>query len=43
MATSIVGRDPAFSLEEYAGGMPYKDIGMRDRVVGALRKAGLPD
>ena len=43
IAERIVGRDPAFSLSQYAGGMPYKDTDVRDRIVDALRAAGLPE
>ena len=41
-AEEIVARDPMFRLSDYSENLPYKNPEMRERVVGALSKAGLP-
>jgi TolB-like protein len=43
IAESIIGQDPSFSLSKYSESLPYKDSAALERVVGALRKAGLPE
>ncbi len=43
VAENIIGQDPSFSLAKYAGSLPYKNSATLERVVGALREAGLPD
>ena len=43
MAENIVGQDPSFSLAKYASNMPYKNSDTRDKIVDALREAGLPE
>lgn len=43
IAESIIGQDPFFSLSKYSESLPYKDSAALERVVGALRKAGLPE
>ncbi len=35
--------NPRFSLERFTRTMPYRDPAERERVVEALRKAGLTD
>ena len=42
MAKEIVKTDPLFRLSEYAEKLPYRSAHMRDKVIGALRGAGLP-
>jgi len=37
----VVRIDPKFSLEQYAKVLPVKDQAERDRIIAALRKAGL--
>ena len=43
VANSILGREPSFSLAQYAGNMPYQQDDTRNRIIGALRESGLPD
>lgn len=40
-AEEVLRIEPRFSLERYAKILPYKDQSERDRIVAALRKAGL--
>ena len=42
-AEQIVASNPSFSLASYAKSQPYKDSAQLDRVIGALREAGLPE
>jgi class 3 adenylate cyclase/tetratricopeptide (TPR) repeat protein len=42
-AEQIIASNPSFSLASYAKSQPYKDPAQLDRVIGALREAGLPD
>jgi len=42
-AEKIMANDPAFSLSTYAESQPYKDSTPLDRIIGALRDAGLPE
>ena len=42
-AASIIGKDPSFSRSNYADDLPYKNIETLQRIIGALREAGLPD
>ena len=42
-AERIIAGDPLFSLASYAKSQPYKDPSQLDRVIAALRKAGLPE
>lgn len=42
-AEKIIASDPTFSLSTYAESQPYKDSTPLDRVIGALREAGLPE
>jgi adenylate cyclase len=41
VAEEVVRIDPKFSLEHYAKVLPFKDQAERDRIIAALRKAGL--
>ncbi len=43
LADKIITSDPAFRLTTYASSQPYKNPAPLDRVIGALREAGLPD
>ena len=43
IANSIIGQDPSFSLVKYADSLPYKKTATLEKVVGALREAGLPE
>ncbi len=43
IAEEIIASDPEFRLATYASSQPYKNSAPLDRVIGALRKAGLPD
>jgi adenylate cyclase len=40
-AAEVLRINPKFSLDYYARAFPFKDPSLRDRIVGALRKAGL--
>ena len=40
-AAEVLRINPKFSLDYYAKTLPYKDQSARDKIVGALRKAGL--
>jgi hypothetical protein len=40
-AAEVLRINPKFSLDYYARILAYKDPSVRDRIVGALRKAGL--
>jgi len=42
VANEIMDTDPAFRLSEYAENLPYKSPEMRERLINALREAGLP-
>ena len=42
-ADAILTSDPAFRISAYARKHPYKNPASLDRVVEALREAGLPD
>ena len=42
-AEQIIASNPSFSLASYAKSQPYKDPAQLDRVIGALRDAGLPE
>jgi class 3 adenylate cyclase/lipopolysaccharide biosynthesis regulator YciM len=42
-AEQIIASNPSFSLTNYAKSQPYKDPAQLDRVIGALREAGLPE
>lgn len=43
VAENIIGGDPLFSLNKYSESLPYKNSKTLERVVEALREAGLPD
>jgi adenylate cyclase len=43
IADEIIASDPAFRLGTYASSQPYKNSAPLDRVIEALREAGLPD
>jgi tetratricopeptide (TPR) repeat protein len=43
VANSIIEQDPSFSLVKYADSLPYKKTATLEKVVGALREAGLPE
>ena len=43
VAENIIGQDPSFSLAKYAECLPYKNSATLERVVKALREAGLPE
>lgn len=43
IADKIKASDPLFSLTNYAMSQPYKDSTQLDRIIGALREAGLPE
>ena len=43
IADEIIASDPEFRLSTYASSQPYKNPAPFDRVIGALREAGLPD
>jgi adenylate cyclase len=43
IAEQIIASNPSFSLASYAESQPYKDPAQLDRVIGALREAGLPE
>jgi len=42
-ASQIINNDPSFSLTKYAATQPYKDPAALNRVISALREAGLPE
>jgi tetratricopeptide (TPR) repeat protein len=42
-AEEIIASNPSFSLASYAKSQPYKDPAQLERVIGALREAGLPE
>ena len=42
-AEQIIASNPSFSLANYARSQPYKDPAQLDRVIVALREAGLPE
>jgi adenylate cyclase len=42
-AEEVLRMDPNFSLEHYAKTQPYKNPSDRERVIEALRKAGIPE
>jgi adenylate cyclase len=42
-AEKIKANNPSFNLASYAANQPYKDSAPLDRVIEALRKAGLPE
>jgi len=43
VADEIIASDPAFRLSAYAKSQPYKNPAALERLIGALREAGLPD
>jgi len=43
VADEVIANDPEFRLSDYAKSQPYKDAGPFERVLEALREAGLPD
>jgi class 3 adenylate cyclase len=43
IADEIIAGDPAFHLSAYAKSQPYKSLAPLERVIEALREAGLPD
>ncbi len=43
VADEIIASDPAFRLSTYAKSQPYKNPAMLERLIIALREAGLPD
>jgi len=43
IAEEIMASDPEFRLSTYASSQPYKNSAPLDRIIGALREAGLPD
>jgi class 3 adenylate cyclase len=43
VAAEIIARDPTFRLSTYAKSQPYKTRAPLERVIEALREAGLPD
>jgi TolB-like protein len=43
IAEEIIASNPEFCLATYASSQPYKNPAPLDRVIGALREAGLPD
>jgi hypothetical protein len=43
VANSILGREPSFSLAQYADSIPYKQDDTRNKIIAALRESGLPD
>ncbi len=43
LAREILDLDPGFHLSGYAKTQPYKDGATLERLIGALRQAGLPD
>jgi len=43
IAETVKSRDPAFRLSHFGPFHPYKDSAALDRLLGALREAGLPD
>ncbi|MBF9059339.1 hypothetical protein HKCCSP123_09100 [Rhodobacterales bacterium HKCCSP123] len=43
VAKDIIAKDPDFKLGAYAQRLPYKSPDMRNRVIAALSKAGLPE
>lgn len=40
-AAEVLRINPKFSLEWYAGTLPYKDRSIIDRTIAAMREAGL--
>ena len=42
-AEQIIASNPSFNLASYAKSQPYKEPAQLDRVIGALREAGLPE
>ncbi len=42
-AETILGLNPSFSTAEFAKSLPYRDPAELDRVVAAMRLAGLPE
>ena len=40
-AAEVLRIDPKFSLDYYAKTLPYKDQSETDKIINALRKAGL--
>lgn len=40
-AAEVLKINPKFSLDQYAQTLPYKDKSQIDRIINALRKAGL--
>ena len=42
-AEELLALDPDFSLRRIARGLPFKNPAHLETVVGALRKAGLPE
>jgi adenylate cyclase len=43
VADQVIASDPTFSLSTFAKRQPYKNPAMLDRLITALREAGLPD
>jgi len=43
IAAEIIASNPEFGLANYASNQPYKNSAPLDKVIGALREAGLPD
>ena len=42
-AAEVLRINPKFSLDYFAKILPYKDQSQNDKIINALRKAGLPD
>jgi adenylate cyclase len=42
-ASEVLKRNPKISLTQVRNRLPYKDLAEVDRIIAALRKAGLPD
>ena len=43
VAAKIIRQDPSFSLSRYSEDLPYKNAATLERIVRALRQAGLPE
>ena len=43
IANEIISDDPSFRLSTYAKSQPYRHSSQFDKIMGALREAGLPD
>ncbi len=42
-AAEVLRLNPKFSVKKFAKSLPYRDKAVKERYIGALRKAGLPD